>query len=142
MLHFYKQKQTVCRWIKLKRWAQSFVGSREEAVWKIKIFCISSIRIRYFYSSQVDPECSGWLNTIAAFFVCFHNSHFSTFLFFAHQSRHIMHNHTNTHTQFVTLLPDFTSFPSSTTLTYVLTFTHTLTHTNTHLFPGSCSSFV
>lgn len=95
------ETQTVCHWIKLKRWAQSFPGSRHEPFWKIKIFYISSIKIRYCYSSQVDPECSGWSNTIAAFFCWFFIflTFFSTFLFFSfHLSLHIAHNHTRTHT--------------------------------------------
>lgn len=118
-------KQEVCRWIKLKRWTQPFPGSRDEPFWKIRILYISSIKIRYCSSSQVHPERSGWLNTIAAFFFVFHVSYFFSqhFCFSLHLSLHIMHNRTNTHTQFVTLLPDLTSLPSFTTLT--CTRTHT-----------------
>lgn len=66
-----KKNKSVCRWIKLERLEG---GSPLQGLEKnrIRIFFLSSGRIRYSYSSQVDPECS-WLvlNTIAAFFVCF-----------------------------------------------------------------------
>lgn len=61
-------------------------GLRDEPFGKIRIGNISSFKIRYRYSSQVDPECSGWSNTIAAFFVFFtfltFSSRFQFFDFF------------------------------------------------------------
>lgn len=96
------ETQTVCRRIKLKRWLQSFPGFKRWTILeKIRIFYISlQLRSGTVTSSQVDPECSGWSNTIAAFFFFFfHISHFfsSRFFFLFHLSLHIMHNRTNTH---------------------------------------------
>ena len=96
----WRETHTVC----LKRWAQSFPRFRDEPFWKIniRILYISSIKIRYCYSSQVDPECSGWSNTIAAFFLLFFLiSHFFSpifLFFFFYLSLHVIHNHTNTQT--------------------------------------------
>lgn len=103
---------------------QSFPGSQ-----KIRSFYL--FKIRYCYSSQVDPEFSGWLNTVAAFFV-FHISHFfsSTFLGFSlYLSHHIIHNHTDTCSQFVTLLPEFSSLSCFSSPTYTSTHTHSRKHT-------------
>lgn len=121
--------KTETDWTELKMWAQSFVGSREEAFWKIKIFCISSIRISYFYSSQVDPECSGWLNTIAAFFCLFFIilTSFSTFRFFVH----VTNNHTNTHTHFFCNTPSRLHIPSFLHHSDMLTHTQSLAHWHT-----------
>lgn len=65
------ETQGVCRWIKLKKVGTVlYQGLEMNHTGKIRIFYLSSIKIRYCYFSQVDPESSGWSNTIAAFFFC------------------------------------------------------------------------
>lgn len=92
-----------------------------------ELLCL--FKISYCYSSQVDPEFSGWLNTVAAFFVCF--SYFSlfssTFLRFSfYLSHHIIHNHTNTLTTCNT--------PSRILVSLLLQLSdmHTRSHTHSH----------
>lgn len=93
---FFLKQKTVCPWIKLKRESQSVPGSSHEPFWKIKIVYSFFYKIRYCYPCQVDPECSGWFNTIAAFFVGFlYFLLFSPYFYFS-LSLHMMYNNTDT----------------------------------------------
>lgn len=113
-------------------WRSPVQVLRLEPFGKIRIFnIIFSIKIRYCYSCQVDPECSGWFNTSSFFFFFFLSSStfltfFSTFpCFLSHVTLQYTTIQTHTHTIFVTLLPDLTSLPSSSTQTSTCTHAHT-----------------
>lgn len=94
---------------------------RGELFWKILIFQISWVKIRYCYSSQADPECSGWLNTSSFFllFFMFLTPHPPTSLVFFPFTQHDAQPYDQMHSYNPV----------------------TLRHAHTHnLLPGSCSS--
>lgn len=104
-----------------------------------ELLCL--FKISYCCSSQVDPEFSGWLNTVAAFFCLF----FIFLTFFLHISMIFSLSLTpyNSQSYWHTLTTCNTPSRILISLLLRLLDMHTHSHKHTHsLFPGSYSSSV
>lgn len=114
-------------------WRSPVQVLRLEPFGKIRIFnIIFSIKIRYCYSCQVDPECSGWFNTSSFFFffsLFFHISHFFLHIsMFSVTCHSAIHNHTNSHSYDFCNAPSWLNIPSF--LQHPDINLNTLTHTH------------